>query len=209
MSDTVESSLVHLHVHSEYSLVDGSIRISDAIKKVKQQGHTALALTDQGNMYAAVEFYTKCKDAGIKPIIGAEVYTAGTSLTKELVKELDKDSSLSVKSFHLVCLAMTDDGYKNLCRIVSSGYLEHAELEVPLVENTALEKNSENIIAIASCLKSEFTYLLSLLAKHSDNPLKELSQPTEPCKLIVEALNDHVSFMKEKFDGSFLHRTNR
>ena len=131
MSEVVESSLVHLHVHSEYSLVDGSIRISDAIKKVKAQGHTALALTDQGNMYAAVEFYTKCKDADIKPIIGAEVYLAGSEKTKEIIKERDEEASKDLKSFHLVCLAMTDDGYKNLCRIVSAGYLEHSELEIP------------------------------------------------------------------------------
>ena len=150
-------------------------------------------------MYAAVEFYTKCKDADIKPIIGAEVYLAGSEKTKEIIKERDKEASKDLKSFHLVCLAMTDDGYKNLCRIVSAGYLEHSELEIPLVENPALLKNSENVIAIASCLKSEFTYLLSILAQNSDNPLKELSEPSEENKDIVDALNDHVAFMKEHF----------
>ena len=89
------------------------------------------------------------------------------------------------------------------CRIVSAGYLEHSELEIPLVENPALVKNSENVIAIASCLKSEFTYLLSILAQNSDNPLKELSEPSEENKDIVNALNDHVAFMKEHFSGRY------
>ena len=107
----------HLHVHSEYSLLDGMCRIKEIPKRAKELGQTAVALTDHGVMYGAVEFYKTCKKQGIKPIIGCEVYVAPKSRT-------DKDGGRDDSPYHLVLLAKNEEGYRNLFHMVSVGYLE-------------------------------------------------------------------------------------
>ena len=110
------SDFVHLHLHSEYSLLDGACRISEIPLRAKECGHTAVALTDHGAMYGAVSFYTECKKHGIKPIIGCEVYVAPKS-------RFDKaGESSGSKAHHLVLLCKNEVGYKNLIYMVSKGY---------------------------------------------------------------------------------------
>ena len=108
---------VHLHVHSEFSLLDGAIRIKELPKRVKELGMNAVALTDHGVMYGAIDFYKACKAEGIKPIIGCEVYVAPRS-------RLDKEPNIDNKYNHLILLAKNNDGYKNLSKLVSIGFTE-------------------------------------------------------------------------------------
>ena len=106
-------AFVHLHVHSQYSLLDGACKITDLVDKVKALGQTAVAITDHGAMYGAVDFYKYAKKQGIKPIIGCEVYTANRNL-EDKTAELDSDYG------HLVLLAENQTGYKNLSYLVLS-----------------------------------------------------------------------------------------
>ena len=106
---------VHLHLHSEYSLLDGACRIADIPAAVKAAGHDAVAITDHGVMYGVVAFYKACADAGIKPIIGCEVYVAARSMT-------DKTHELDAQSTHLVLLVKNETGYKNLIKLVSDAF---------------------------------------------------------------------------------------
>jgi len=108
------SDFVHLHLHSEYSLLDGACRIADIPKKAKEMGHRAVAITDHGAMYGAVAFYKACIAEGIKPIIGCEVYVARRTMQ-------DRDREYDAKSYHLVLLAENETGYRNLIWLVSTG----------------------------------------------------------------------------------------
>ena len=104
---------VHLHVHTEYSLLDGACRIGELVDKAVSFGMKALAITDHGVMYGVVDFYEACNKAGIKPILGAEVYTAARS-------RFDREPGLDADYGHLILLSETDEGYHNLIRIVSA-----------------------------------------------------------------------------------------
>ena len=108
------SDFVHLHLHSEYSLLDGACRISEIPKRAAECGHQAVALTDHGAMYGAVAFYQACRDAGIKPIIGCEVYVAPGS-------RFERTSSQDGYAYHLVLLCKNAEGYRNLIYLVSKG----------------------------------------------------------------------------------------
>ena len=110
-------SFVHLHMHTEYSLLDGAIRINELVEKVKSLGMNAVAITDHGNMFGAIEFYKACVAQNIKPIIGCEVYVAPRS-------RLEKQGKIDTEPNHLILLAMNNTGYKNLVKLVSSGYTE-------------------------------------------------------------------------------------
>ena len=105
-------SFVHLHVHTDFSLLDGACRIKDLAKRAAQLGQSALAITDHGVMYGAVAFYRACQEAGVKPIIGCEVYVAPRSMTQ-------KDHGIDGENSHLVLLCKDETGYKNLCYMVS------------------------------------------------------------------------------------------
>ncbi|MCT4620851.1 MAG: DNA polymerase III subunit alpha [Marinisporobacter sp.] len=138
---------VHLHVHTEYSLLDGAARIKSLIKTVKDLGMKAIAITDHGSMFGVIDFYKEAKKEGIKPIIGCEVYTAARSL-------LDKDPIKDKRQGHLVLLAKNNEGYKNLMKIVSLGYVDGFYYK-PRIDETVLKKYSEGIIALSACLAGE------------------------------------------------------
>ncbi len=138
------SGFVHLHLHSEYSLLDGACRIKDIAKAAAEAGHEAVALTDHGVMYGAVEFYHACKEAGVKPIIGCEVYVAPRS-------RFDKEHKLDSKSNHLVLLVKDETGYRNLCHMVSLAFTE-GFYSKPRVDIELLRENSEGLIALSGCL---------------------------------------------------------
>lgn len=137
-------SFTHLHVHTEYSLLDGMARISELPKYAKSLGMDSLAITDHGAMFGVIDFYKSCKKENIKPIIGAEVYTAARSM-------LDKDPDLDRKRGHLILLAENNEGYKNLCKIVSIGYTEGFYYK-PRIDKSVLKKYHEGIICLSACL---------------------------------------------------------
>ncbi len=137
-------SFVHLHVHTQYSLLDGACRVTDLIKKAKEQNMKALAITDHGVMYGVIEFYKAAKENGIKPIIGCEVYTAART-------RHDKVNQFDGNSGHLILLAENMTGYKNLMRIVSIGFIEGFYYK-PRIDFEILEKYSEGLIALSACL---------------------------------------------------------
>jgi len=138
---------VHLHTHSEYSLLDGACRIPTLVKKASEFDMPALALTDHGVLYGAVEFYEQCKEQGIKPILGCEVYVAPRGRTK-------RDAKLDNVQYHLVLLAKNITGYRNLLKLVSKGFLEGFYYK-PRVDRELLAEHGEGLIALSACLGGE------------------------------------------------------
>jgi len=152
----MQQQFVHLHLHSQYSLLDGAIRIGDLVKKAKGYDMPAVAITDHGSMFGAIEFYEKCRKEGVKPLIGAEVYVAPGS---RLVKE-QGSSSGEYSSYHLILLCENLQGYKNLSKLVSSGYKEGFYYK-PRIDKELLAEHSEGLIALSACLKGEVATLCS------------------------------------------------
>ena len=137
-------NFTHLHVHTEYSLLDGAIKIKDLVKKIKENGMEEVAITDHGNMFGAIELYKECKKEGIKPILGCEVYVAPRS-------RLDKQGKLDSEPNHLILLAMNNTGYKNLIKLVSLSYTEGFYYK-PRIDMEILKRYNEGIIALSACL---------------------------------------------------------
>lgn len=140
-------TFTHLHVHTEYSLLDGAARIKDLIAGAKELGMDAVAITDHGAMFGVIDFYKEAKKHGIKPIIGCEVYTAARTMR-------DKDVERDKRQGHLVLLAKNDTGYRNLMKIVSAGYTEGFYYK-PRIDHDLLRKYSEGIIALSACLAGD------------------------------------------------------
>lgn len=140
-------AFAHLHLHTEYSLLDGACRLEALCAAAKEMGQTAVAVTDHGNMFAAVEFYKTAKKYGIKPIIGCEVYVAARNLT-------DKVHGLDNQRYHLVLLCENETGYKNLIKLVSRSWVDGFYVR-PRVDKTELEKHHEGLIALSACLAGE------------------------------------------------------
>ena len=141
-------AFVHLHTHTEYSLLDGSNKIKNYVNRVKELGMNAAAITDHGVMYGVVDFYKACKDAGINPVIGCEIYVAPNS---RFDRELSHGDD---KYYHLVLLAENNKGYENLMKIVSIGFTEGYYYR-PRVDFETLEKYHEGLIALSACLAGE------------------------------------------------------
>ena len=147
------SDYVPLHLHTEYSLLDGALKISELIELASHYRMPAVAITDHGNLFGAVEFYKKVSKAGIKPIIGCEVYVASKS-------RFDKEKTdASETSFHLILLAKDNNGYKNLVTLVTKAYTEGFYYK-PRIDRTLLEQYSGGLIGLTSCLKGEVPYYL-------------------------------------------------
>ncbi|MBR4073975.1 MAG: PHP domain-containing protein, partial [Firmicutes bacterium] len=145
-------AFTHLHVHTEYSLLDGAARIKDLVKAVKDLGMEACAITDHGSMFGVIDFYKECKKQGVKPILGCEVYTAARKLTDK-TPEFDKHQG------HLVLLAKNEQGYKNLMKIVSEGYTRGFYYK-PRIDHDVLRQYSDGIIALSACLAGKVQNLL-------------------------------------------------
>ena len=142
-------SFVHLHVHTEYSLLDGFCRIDGLAKRVRELGQTAVAITDHGVMYGAVDFYRACKKEEVKPIIGCEVYVAPAGRTRfQKVHEFDAESR------HLVLLCRDEEGYRNLSYMVSKAFVEGFYIK-PRVDMDLLRSHSRGLIALSACLAGE------------------------------------------------------
>ena len=150
MDDKVfKSNFIHLHTHSHYSLLDGLSKIPDMVKKAKENGMYALALTDHGNMYGAIELYKECKKAGIKPIIGVEAYIAERG-------RKDKEPGVDNKRYHLTLLAKNKQGYKNLMRLVSLANTEGYYYK-PRMDKEILREYHEGIICLSGCMGSQLS----------------------------------------------------
>lgn len=149
---TAQSNFVHLHNHSEYSLLDGAARISDMVAAAKEMGMEALAITDHGNMYGVVDFYKAAKGAGIRPILGCEVYVSPTS-------RFDKNSNRDENAYHLVLLAADNQGYKNLLKLVTLGHREGFYYK-PRVDRELLKNHSQGLICLSGCLSGQIPTLL-------------------------------------------------
>ncbi|MBL7159104.1 DNA polymerase III subunit alpha [Candidatus Microgenomates bacterium] len=156
------SDFIHLHTHSEYSLLDGLAKIPDLVAKAKEYGMNALALTDHGAMYGIFKFYLACREAGIKPIIGMEAYQASRS-------RFDKQPRIDKDQHHLVLLAKNAQGYKNLIKLTTLSHLEGFYYK-PRIDLELLEKYSEGLICLSACLEGEVP---SLLRKGEDKKAEE------------------------------------
>ena len=145
----MSKGFVHLHNHSDYSLLDGAQKIKPMVQKVKALGMRSIALTDHGNLFGAMEFYSCCKNEGIKPIIGMESYIIGRG------SHLDREK---VKVYHLVLLSKNMQGYKNLMKLSTLSYLEGFYYR-PRIDKEILRKYSEGLIGLSACFGGEITNL--------------------------------------------------
>lgn len=161
--ETHPDSFVHLHLHTQYSLLDGAIRLPDLIKKASELGVPAIAQTDHGNMFGAIDFYTRCKKAGIKPILGSEIYfTPGSRHDRSAAKKAKSVSSQDAEEssrqiHHLILLCKNNTGYHNLCKLLSRAYLEGFYYK-PRADIDLLKEYSEGLICTTACLKGEVGY---------------------------------------------------
>jgi DNA polymerase-3 subunit alpha len=160
----MKNNFVHLHLHSQYSLLDGAIKFDELFEEVARQGMPAVALTDHGNLFGAYDFYKLGKKNNIKPIVGCEVYIA-----KDRTKRTPEDN----KTHHLTVLCMNMKGYENLCSLVSKGYLE-GFYRKPRIDRNLLFEKSEGLIVLSGCLNSEVCH--NILKGKKDEALKIASE---------------------------------
>jgi len=158
------SDFVHLHVHTEYSLLDGACRIGKLFDKIIDNGQEAVAITDHGAMYGVIDFYKQAKKKGIKPIIGCEVYVSSRS-------RFDKDAAFDAKNYHLVLLCKNETGYQNLIYLVSVANID-GFYKRPRVDHELLAAHSEGLIALSACISGEIP--AKLLADDEDAAINDL-----------------------------------
>jgi DNA polymerase-3 subunit alpha len=162
----MSSSFVHLHLHSEYSLLDGAIRFADALALAREYEMPALAMTDHGNLFGAVAFYKAARKAGVKPVIGCEVYVAPGSRFERGAGKGGQENH------HLLLLVMDKAGYQNLMRLVSAGYLEGFYYK-PRVDRELIEKHAQGLVALSACLHGEIPHLI---LSGKDDKARELAR---------------------------------
>lgn len=151
---TENSSFVHLHVHTEYSLLDGAIRINDMLEKAGRLGMESIAITDHGNMFGGVQLFERAAKTGIKPILGCELYVAPGDM-----KDKSPSRDGQPNSYHLILLIMNEDGYKNLSQLVTLGHLEGFYYR-PRVDMELLRKYNRGLIALSACMKGHIPFLI-------------------------------------------------
>ena len=153
MATKRHSDFVHLHVHTQYSLLDGACRLQDLISLAADMRMPACAITDHGNLFGMIEFYQKAQDKGVKPILGSEVYIAPVS-------RFEKSShGIQEASFHLILLAKDEIGYKNLMKLVSIGYTEGFYYR-PRIDKEVLARYNDGLIGFSACLAGEIPHLI-------------------------------------------------
>ena len=181
------AEFVHLHVHSQYSMLDGSIRLKSLLKRVKEMGMPAVALTDHGNMFGALSLYKYAKDEGVKPILGAEVNFVPTGRG---------DSSIR-NHYHLVLLAKSQEGYRNLVELVSRGWVEGMPHGAPRIDAEILREHQKGLIGLSGCMGGYLSQQVLLQGKKAGHDaLALLRDSFEPESFFVE-LQDH-GFIEQK-----------
>ena len=174
---------VHLHNHTHYSLLDGLTKIDELVSRAKEEGSNAVAITDHGVLYGAIEFYQKCKKAGVKPIIGYEAYVAPAS-------RHDKNTRADGRSYHLILLAKNETGYKNLIKLVSLAHLEGFYYK-PRIDWELLTQYHEGLIALSACLGGEISqHILNGEEEKAKKRIKEYSELFGPDNYYLEIM-DH------------------
>jgi DNA polymerase-3 subunit alpha len=182
------ANFVHLHLHTQYSLLDGAIRIKDLTERAKEYRMPAMAITDHGNMFGALEFYSQANAAGVKPIIGCEVYVASGS-------RHDKSgaASSSDASGHLVLLCKNRTGYRNLCRMISTAYQEGFYYK-PRIDWNLLSEHNEGLIALTACLGGEIPSLITQgRMDHARLRAEEMSRVFDNNRLYLELQENFLS----------------
>ncbi len=185
------ANFVHLHVHTQYSLLDGAIRFSDLLDKAREYHMPALSITDHGNMFGTIEFYQKARNAGIKPIIGCEMYLSPTS-------RFDKESHGGIKAtnHHLVLLAKNKAGYQNLLKLVSAAYREGFYYR-PRIDKELLKDHNEGLIALSACLHGEVpTAVLSGNAEKARELVEEYSTIFDNNRFYLELQENGIADQK-------------
>ena len=155
-------NFTHLHVHTQFSLLDGAARIRDLVSRAKAMGQTALAITDHGVMYGVVDFYKACKKEGVKPIIGMETYVAPRSMT-------DREGSQDREYAHLILLCKNETGYQNLMALSSEAFL-HGFYYRPRIDYDLLEQHAEGLVCLSACLAGDIPQ--ALLANDYESALR-------------------------------------
>ena len=185
---------VHLHTHTEYSVLDGAIRIKDLVKKAKEYNMPAIAITDHGNMFGAIEFYKECVNAGIKPIIGIEMYVAKGSMYDKQTKRKSDDEEKGLN--HIILLALNNKGYRNLLKIASIAYIEGFYYK-PRVDKEVLKEYSDGIFAMSACLKGEIPE--KALIYGEDEAEKILNQYLKifPNRFALEIMENEINEQKK------------
>ena len=142
----MSESFVHLHLHTEFSLLDGMIRTDELAKRASEFGMPAVAMTDHGNLFGAIEFYQACQKAGVKPILGCEIYLAPETIAEK--KKIPNRKSAT----HLTLLAETNEGWQNLSKLTSIGHLDGMYNGKPRVDREILRAHSAGIICLSGCI---------------------------------------------------------
>ncbi len=181
-----KNNFIHLHVHSEYSLLDGACKIHDLVEKAVQLKMSALALTDHGNMFGAVEFYEAAKSKGIKPVLGYEAYVAQGS-------RLDKESKNGKETIsHITLLAENNEGYRNLLKLTTSAYLEGFYYK-PRIDKALLKAHSGGLICLSGCMTSEINrYLVNNRLEEAVKVAKEYKDIFGPDHFYLEVQNNGI-----------------
>ncbi|MGH7789429.1 MAG: DNA polymerase III subunit alpha, partial [Candidatus Binatia bacterium] len=184
-------SFAHLHLHTQYSLLDGANKIANLIPRVKAMGMPAVAMTDHGNMFGAVEFYKTAVAAGVQPIIGCEMYVApGDRRDKQRV--VRGDDFETAGNFHLILLAMNELGYKNLCRLVTLGYTEGFYYK-PRIDKALLREFNCGLIALSGCLASEVNQAIKLGSLDRARGVMEEYRAMFDGRYYVEIQDNHLA----------------
>ncbi len=187
----MDSTFIHLHNHSEFSILDGAIKTSTLVDAAYQNKMPAVALTDHGNIFGAVEFFRQAKEKKIKPILGCEIYVAPES-------RFDKSpENKGPRHFHLVLLVKDEQGYENLCRLLTKAYLEGFYYK-PRIDKELLVQHSEGLIGFSGCLKGEISYYLGLgLTDKAEETALEYAAFFAPGDFYIELMDHGIPVQKE------------
>lgn len=194
------SQFVHLHNHTEYSLLDGATRVREMVNRAREMGHQALAITDHGVMYGMIDFYKAAVEAGIKPIIGCEVYVSPRS-------RLQKEPRYDDYQYHLVLLARDHTGYQNLLKIVTAGFLEGFYYK-PRVDREVLQEHSGGLIALSACLAGEIpSFLMQGNKEKAVETARQYASIFGPGNFYLEMQDHQIPEQKEVNRGLYeIHR---